>query len=77
MHMKESEWAAFAASKNLNSATGGKAAPPPSEPETFGPNDYDVVQIMREFKRIRDAIEQIRAIMLAIGVALAILHFVH
>jgi hypothetical protein len=72
-HMSEKEWQGFAASKNLDPATGGVN---PEPTELVGMDDRDFRQIMAALSRIRAQSERTQ-IFIVIGIAILILlHFV-
>jgi hypothetical protein len=72
-HMSEKEWQGFAASKNLDPATGGVK---PEPTELAGMDDRDFRQIMAALSRIRAQSERTQ-IFVAVGIAILILlHFV-
>jgi hypothetical protein len=73
-HMSEAEWTAFAASKNLDPATGGEIKVPA---ESVGMNDYDFRLLMGQFAKLNNAIERMQIFMVIGFAALAILHFIH
>jgi hypothetical protein len=71
--MSEKEWQGFAASKNLDPATGGVK---PEPTELVGMDDRDFRQIMAALSRIRAQSERTQ-IFVAVGIAILILlHFV-
>jgi hypothetical protein len=71
-HMSEAEWSQFAATKNLDAATGGKI----EAPAESGISDYDVRLILSQFAKLNAQLEKTQ-IFMAIGfAALAILHFI-
>jgi hypothetical protein len=72
-HMKESEWQAFAAAKNLDPATGGEIKAPA---ESAGMNDYDFRLLMSQFAKVNNAIERMQIFMVIGFAALAILQFI-
>jgi hypothetical protein len=71
-HMSEAEWTAFADSKNLDAATGGKR----EIPTESGISDYDVRLILSQFAGVRNSIEKTQIFMVVGFAALAILHFI-
>ena len=71
-NMSEKDWAAFAASKDLDPTTGSKAKPI----ESIGINDYDINLILGQFAGVRAAIEKTQIFMVIGFAALAILHFI-